>query len=236
MCPPTSSTFGYNIKISNDSNGIDVLTEWSSFWDLKKMYLVEKSPQSMLKIEYLRSLVNECRMKSRFLVVLKHPITLNIATPRHFGWLYHREHPEKSDVLLPMTAKNSFEQIVYCFRYFVKFMTTNSFQSSKSLTFSNNNAKISKPLSEFRQHCKDMGWLPALELFLLQQYHGNEEDIFIDRTVSNYNLNCIDLEHCDIVSRYFRSLLIDKLDTNDQGLLKSVVRPKHDDVRVGIYS
>lgn len=102
--------------------------EWGQYWDFRRPVLVEKSPQSFLKIAALASAFHQAK-HVRFLIVIKvsyslkldqnpyhelnylcelvllcclyqHPVTLNIATPRYAGWKYYRntEYPVVNDV------------------------------------------------------------------------------------------------------------------------------------------
>jgi hypothetical protein len=125
-------------------------SQWSPYWNLKQRYLVEKSPQEMLKFGFLHelfSLPDNNRRRVKYLVIIKHPATLNIATPTDQGWLYHRDRKTSKDGQLePMRLRNSNEQVLSSMQYFIQFMTRNDSKGT----------------------C-ELGWLPAFELFLLQQ-------------------------------------------------------------------
>lgn len=54
----------YNIALRN------IVYSWESFWDLDKRFLIEKSPQSMLKINLLRETFHSAR-SIKFIVVIK---------------------------------------------------------------------------------------------------------------------------------------------------------------------
>ena len=89
MCPIALS----ERNITEDAASI--VGQWSKFWDLESVYLMEKSPQSILKIPYLRELLRSAK-SVKFLIVVKHPVTLNIATPREQGWRYFNDPKVKS--------------------------------------------------------------------------------------------------------------------------------------------
>ena len=144
-----------------------IFSEWKPFWDMKRTFLVEKSPQALLKINLLRDVFKDCADNMRFLVVIKHPISLNIATPRHQSWLYHRENPEEP-ILQAMTSPNSFDQIVENFKHFINFMTISTYDYAKK---GQRSTKV----------CKAMGWLPAMELFLVLQQQRTEGEVRIMR-------------------------------------------------------
>jgi len=109
---------------------------WGKFWDPTKRLLVEKSPQSMLKIGTLRRLFARAR-SVRFLVVIKHPVTLNVALPREYDWLTHKESvrifrkkeeaAKRAGTGPPRRAEyaNSAEEVAANARYFVQFMAGN---------------------------------------------------------------------------------------------------------------
>ena len=65
-----------------------IVDGWKQYWDQQAQVLVEKSPQSMLKMPLLASVfAGEQVKRIKFLVVLKHPVTLNVAVPPDMGWL-----------------------------------------------------------------------------------------------------------------------------------------------------
>jgi hypothetical protein len=70
------------------------LLQWAQFWSLKKPYLSEKSPQSLLKAPFYRH-VFAASKTVKFLIIIKHPATLNTATPKGFGWKYVIDLPSK---------------------------------------------------------------------------------------------------------------------------------------------
>jgi hypothetical protein len=124
-----------------------VLSQWKKFWNIDKQILVEKSPQSMLKIPLMQQIVQGAKA-ARFIVVLKHPATLNVATPRGYQWLTH-DSPRRSFTSkgpLPQIP-NSYEEVMSNVEHFIAFM--------------DKNATLSNPGIHNRD-C-DYGWLQALE-------------------------------------------------------------------------
>jgi len=133
--------------------------EWSKFWEFNNNYiLVEKSPQSMLKIPLMNTIFN--KKMNKFLIVMKHPITLNVALPKEMEWLYHYNSKKKiSSNIVP----NTIQQVEYNFRYFLNFMTHKSNQTGlRSCT---------------------IGWLEAMETLysmLINKDKSNNEYISND--------------------------------------------------------
>lgn len=136
-----------------------VVTTWGKFWDHSKKLLVEKSPQALLKIASLRRIFSSAR-SVKYVVVVKHPVTLNVALPREYDWLTHKESV-KSYRAKEATARaqgmtrapprtefsNNKAEIIHNARHFVQFMTTNQTQTTAS------NGK---------NNCI-MGWLEVME-------------------------------------------------------------------------
>lgn len=116
-----------------------VLSQWKKFWNIDKQILVEKSPQSMLKIPLMEQVVQGAKA-ARFIVVLKHPATLNVATPKGYQWLTHDSPINKGPL---QHIPNSYEEILSNVEHFLAFM-------DKNATYARN------------LNC-DYGWLQALE-------------------------------------------------------------------------
>ncbi len=55
-----------------------IIEEWSSHWDLSRPVLLEKSPPNLLKTRFLQALFPG----SEFVVVLRHPIAVSLATAK----------------------------------------------------------------------------------------------------------------------------------------------------------
>jgi hypothetical protein len=64
--------------LATPENEARLLEEWSPHWDLACSVLVEKSPPNLLKTRFLQALFPE----ARFVVVLRHPIPVTLATAR----------------------------------------------------------------------------------------------------------------------------------------------------------
>lgn len=120
MCPVNIS------RVINDNAtiGEDLLKQWIVYWDQQASFFVEKSPQSMLKIHFLRSLF-EHKYALKFLVVIKHPVTLNTAKVKGYDWQTQRLQNKQ-------IVKNSKEKIRENFDYFVKFMMEYQISESSS--------------------------------------------------------------------------------------------------------
>ncbi len=134
--------------------------QWGEYWDLNsttsltstssmpsrlsssahnyyKKILVEKSPQNMVKIPFIAKAFQHARSLN-FLVVIKHPVTLNIALPRGFEWMSRVPPPslsftsKDSSQVNDVSRKQSQKKIpwnstdlIESFEYFIKFMTAN---------------------------------------------------------------------------------------------------------------
>ena len=142
-----------------------VVTTWGKFWDHSKKLLVEKSPQALLKIASLRRIFSSAR-SVKYIVVVKHPVTLNVALPREYDWLTHKESvksyraKEATARALGMTRapprtefSNNKAEIILNARHFVQFMTTNHTQTTSATSNGKN-------VNNTRCH---MGWLEVME-------------------------------------------------------------------------
>ena len=160
-----------------------VVTTWGKFWDHSKKLFVEKSPQALLKIASLRRIFSSAR-SVKYIIVVKHPVTLNVALPREYDWLTHKESvksyraKEAAARAQGMTRApprtefpNSKAEIILNARHFVQFMTTNQSQITTSKGNSNNNTRC------------HMGWLEAMEKLHhdLQSDPRNLEEVRIIR-------------------------------------------------------
>ena len=87
-----------------------IAKRWSQFWDSNKRIFVEKSPHSMLKIDLLLSIFTKYTTKIKFLIITKHPVTLNIALQKDYDWLSHNKvaderNPSKPKIIISNNAK-----------------------------------------------------------------------------------------------------------------------------------
>jgi hypothetical protein len=58
-----------------------LFSEWAPYWDLRKSVLMEKSPTNLLKTRFLQGLFPN----SWFIVILRHPIAVTLATFKNGG-------------------------------------------------------------------------------------------------------------------------------------------------------
>ena len=139
-------------------------SQWSSFWDLSKPFLVEKSPQLMLKIPLLRQLFPGSPERTKYLIVIKHPASLNIAVPKGTDWLTHDDKP--GDESVPRKAiPNSFKQLSANVDYFIDFLSHGQGEADHEL------AK-----AKARRTCS-LGWIPAMEQLALQLRASHNESL-----------------------------------------------------------
>jgi len=61
--------------------------EWSRYWDLSKPFLLEKSPPNLIRARFLQALFPE----SRFVMTVRHPLIVALATQRWKGNLALRD-------------------------------------------------------------------------------------------------------------------------------------------------
>ncbi len=61
-----------------DESARRLFAEWSRYWNLERPVLVEKSPPNLLKTRFLQALFPD----AAFVVVLRHPIPVSLATAR----------------------------------------------------------------------------------------------------------------------------------------------------------
>eukprot|EP00602_Paraphysomonas_sp_CaronLab_P007014 CAMPEP_0185026796 /NCGR_PEP_ID=MMETSP1103-20130426/11243_1 /TAXON_ID=36769 /ORGANISM="Paraphysomonas bandaiensis, Strain Caron Lab Isolate" /LENGTH=348 /DNA_ID=CAMNT_0027560499 /DNA_START=365 /DNA_END=1408 /DNA_ORIENTATION=+ len=62
-----------------------ILEKWKQVWDEDKQFLVEKSPQNMLKLPFFRGLYSKAK-RVKYVIVIKNPLTLNIALHKRSSW------------------------------------------------------------------------------------------------------------------------------------------------------
>jgi len=146
-----------------------IVREWSQYWDLSKKLLVEKSPQSMLKMDYYRAMFDEAR-QIKFLIVVKHPATLNIATPKERDWTTRTEMGE--DGSKPKVFANTDEELVENIRYFIDFLSHNASYAAAS--------------SAAAPSTCSMGWLPAMHLLVEQLKRSKDASSQLDVRIIRY--------------------------------------------------
>jgi len=136
----------------------DIRRQWCQFWNLAMPILVEKSPQSMLKIPLIESTF-ALAFKTKFIIVIKHPVTLNTAVSRGTTWLTHTHTKFDSGSIIKTEEDSNVEQINENLRYFTNFLLGNSYSSPSENSSSKNN-------------CSNLGWIPALEMLQHQLHTG----------------------------------------------------------------
>jgi hypothetical protein len=62
--------------IISEKNVNKLFQEWSSYWDLGKPYLLEKSPPNLIRTRFLQAIFPN----SYFLILMRHPIAVSYAT------------------------------------------------------------------------------------------------------------------------------------------------------------
>jgi len=148
--------------------------QWMNFWDMAQPILVEKSPQSMLKMPMLANVFRGTSAKKlKFLVVVKHPVTLNVATPTDMGWVTNTRKHSAADMQSKQVTRvsaahsssasgaveatfNTDEEIADSVHFFLHFMGHRELQESK---YANGQSHLA---------CGSLGWIPAMEQLVQQ--------------------------------------------------------------------
>lgn len=143
--------------------------KWETYWETNKSVLVEKSPAGMMKIPLLRHIFSAPGVVLKFLIIMKHPASLNIASVKKRGWLSH--YIEDGEEVLtsqiiggrdgdrPATL-NTKEQSIANVAHFIEMMTHR--WSGNQVTLNDTTARPNTPHPLKLQHCS-LGWLPAFE-------------------------------------------------------------------------
>ena len=66
-----------------------LLREWGRHWDLRQRILIEKSPPNLIRTRFLQALFP----KSRFIIILRHPIAVSYATQKWTRSILQRLNP-----------------------------------------------------------------------------------------------------------------------------------------------
>ena len=135
-------------EIASDELKQSIQLQWKSFWSMDQTVLVEKSPQNLLKMPFLKNVFSEAK-KIKFIVVIKHPVTLNIATPKDMKWLSHAVKSGSKQLTNGIhktvrDTRNSPNQINENIRHFIDFLTHNRSIDGRDCS---------------------LGWLPAMNMF-----------------------------------------------------------------------
>lgn len=152
MCP-CSHDISKNIKSL-------VQTQWAQFWSLDSSVLVEKSPQNLLKMSFLRAIFSTAK-SIKFIVVVKHPVTLNIATPKDYRWTSHdlkiSQQGDHSSKQQSKSVDNTVDQMNANVRHFIEFLSHNT--------------------SDAEGRSCSLGWLPALETLVKNLKGDNRSNV-----------------------------------------------------------
>jgi hypothetical protein len=64
----------------SEANRRKLFSEWSRYWDLSKVYLLEKSPPNIIRTRFLQAMFPN----SYFIVMLRHPLAVSYATQKWY--------------------------------------------------------------------------------------------------------------------------------------------------------
>lgn len=67
----------------NEENRNRLMSEWSRYWDLSRLYLLEKSPPNIIRTRFLQAMLPN----SYFIVFMRHPIAVSLAT-----WNWYKKY------------------------------------------------------------------------------------------------------------------------------------------------
>ena len=67
-------------SLVSDANRQKLFSEWSRYWDLNKLYLLEKSPPNIIRTRFLQAMFPD----SYFITLLRHPLAVSYATQRWY--------------------------------------------------------------------------------------------------------------------------------------------------------
>lgn len=174
--PVISDNFrpGKMCPLSPDAANIDELSEevmstWMKFWDMSSSdILVEKSPQSMLKISLYRSMLDQqlpSGGKMKALVVIKHPITLNsaiIGEGRDPNWATH----SRSGTINRLASRDKKREI-----HSDQALLTNIWQFIRYMRGNTNSTSAA-----CHEKGANLGWLQSVSL-LMDQLKGLNIDV-----------------------------------------------------------
>jgi hypothetical protein len=86
------------------SNRSRLFSQWSTYWDLTKRVLIEKSPPNLLKTRFLQALFPN----AHFIMITRHPVAVAYATR---GWAAGASHlPLERLIQHWLTCYETFEQ------------------------------------------------------------------------------------------------------------------------------
>jgi Sulfotransferase family len=78
--------FTESSPLVTEENRQKLFEEWARFWDVSKPYLLEKSPPNLIRTRFLQALFPA----SYFVVIIRHPIPVSLATEPWGGDWMHR--------------------------------------------------------------------------------------------------------------------------------------------------
>ena len=186
-----------------------LLSQWSQFWDLSKPFLTEKSPQSMLKIPLLRRVFpNSAHSRAKFLIVLKHPASLNVAVPKGMDWLTHDQPGD--DSFPKKKLPNSHKQIADNVDFFVDFLSHGGHDEERD-----QDKTETKTKDKGRKACS-LGWIPGVEQ-LEQHLNSSRQHSLADVRVMRY-------EHFERPTVACRAIFDFMYDDNAEGFHDAVKR------------
>lgn len=178
-----------------------ILKGWNYFWDINDTnnnnnnsitIFVEKSPQSMTKIKCIYNIYKHLG-NVKFLVMIKHPVSLNNALPNRYYWLNKMLPINKVETILPNTKAD----IAKNFDHFIHFMTRNIHSNIHSNTDTNihstthTNLRTHTHISSTSMSITGPpGWLDTMHTLLS---HLTDDKLL--NTVQHNNIRILRYEH-----------------------------------------
>lgn len=199
MCPLSPDSLN-SLNSHRDELRAYIMTQWSHFWDTAQPNLVEKSPQSLIKLPALRLLFPSTSAETvKYLLVIKHPASLNIAVPKNMEWL---SHPSEGGKMVP----NSHQQLTQNIDYFLDFLSHAPVEARSSV-YANGSSVLA--MDKLRRPCS-LGWIPAMER-LAAELNATRANSLVDVRVLRYE----SFEKPSVVCRALFDFLLGKQTEND---------------------
>lgn len=85
FCLDRASWLDENSALATLPNAERLFLEWGRLWDLSRPYLLEKSPPNLVRMRFLQRLFPN----TYFVVIVRHPIAVSLATMKWVGWPRH---------------------------------------------------------------------------------------------------------------------------------------------------
>jgi hypothetical protein len=93
FCLHDEAFFTEKSDLVSIENAERLFAEWARHWDLSRPYLLEKSPPNLARTRFLQRLFPN----SYFIIIMRHPIAVSLATIKWMGWPRHVLTPSETE-------------------------------------------------------------------------------------------------------------------------------------------